>query len=474
MELILAAPRLGLALRTADEIEFREAVHDLLDENNDLLRTIYSFTDAASSSNDFKYDRKIEKIRQKLDEQECKLVCLDFVPPCDAIGDTAPRHRRGAVDPTQLRRYNAMTNWLANHLVDWNSFSCRSSQRQVMCSTIVRWLFWMTVLDWGYDLTSFCFFLCDGGVEREEAMSSLEVLLDDAKKTLKEAYLIIRREPHPNLKHRDPEFRLRPRGVRAGRGRYGGRLDNDHEPSSSPIEVITSSAGPCDHESTGLLLYITTKIEIRFAANGPPLSATLDTGASFSSIDRKLLLEHFPGVRIKRLPKPFDGSGVGGSMKYSHYAIVDIFISAQIDGKDVLAKLKHSIEVADDFRPGMLFGEDIIKHHGMIIDAVRNEIIITGCRDAKAGFTTPVSQIVQRRSRGKQKSKTLGGPRHVTTSDLAGQGRRRTTEGQPDFQDYDMKTTTLATRIKEMRADLDRIEGENEHRARCARLGRLA
>ena len=328
---------------------------------------------------------------RKLGDLEYKLVLAKFVPTNGTVGELVCRTDSHMTDSVQTRLYNARTTWLSTRLADWDDFPCHSAQRLMMCTIMARWLFWMTVLGWGHDVNHFCESISQSAAERERASRNLEKLVFETKVTLLEAYSILRLHQPPQLLE-DPNIPVshdHPPLGKASRNKPKPKTTNDHDhaPARQEVEIIGSSAPRIHVEITRSALWIVPQISIQLTKGGPELRATLDTGAAMSVIDRSLLAMYYPQAAIKKWPHPSQPHEAGGLAEMAEYAILNLFIPAKVNGKSMAAKITQHFNVVNDPVVAVIVGFDIIKHNGIVIDTVQNEVLLTRCANAKAPLT---------------------------------------------------------------------------------------
>ncbi|KAK5126976.1 hypothetical protein LTR85_008334 [Meristemomyces frigidus] len=399
MESTHPASRLALALRFAAEQDFRDAVIDILANNSALGEKI---KELHTSAGEVMQDRPSTRVKGLIEDLD-KLERILTLAPNGGVEREA----------REQQAVKSMMHWLADQLVPDDVNTARmSGQKQILFRMVARSLFWRSVLGGYSGRMRFCSILSGEG--QQTLRKDLPQLLARAKDATIQALEALKVSPDINALVSPGGGRKR--GCR-GRGRQGRRADDasadqDRVTADPVLELIRSSAHIDTIEETGVVTGLDPEIEIRLTPSGPRANVWLDTGCQVTTVTREFLLYMNPTTRITRLPRPSLTRGVvpNAYCLKSHFAKIELYIEATLDGKAVTACIPHEVMIAENYNCDMLLGMDLIKKHSMVVDTARDKLIIKSCRDAEVPLIVSVfhqSQVVDDPRAEKRRMKKL-------------------------------------------------------------------
>ncbi|KAK3724863.1 hypothetical protein LTR37_000911 [Vermiconidia calcicola] len=273
---------------------------------------------------------------------------------------------------------DATFEWLCSQMCEVEILRPKSAAAVGAFRTLVEWLFWMTVFDW----------------DKAPRGAWMDEVLDDAGRKTFERDLytaaILMIDAYRSLTIPLPK-KLE-------------RLSKKLE----LIVVVRSVVPPMTSREHGMIQTVNSEIAIQFSSHGPPVLVCLDSGATTSSIDEAFLLAHFPDAVIENLPMPFENFGIGnGRVLNEKFAVLDIYIPAEIDGQSQLAHVRHEFGVRPDKGVPMLIGQDFITRQGSTLNQREGKVYIAACQNAKVDWVMSKGSISQRpNSRGQESHRT--------------------------------------------------------------------
>ena len=372
--------KLGLALVTGDEAAFRNVVEQLLQEDDSIVDAINNFVDNASELRDAKFPRQAQENLRALENCEYKLVRWKFANVRGPNGGIIEDEDDPMKDSTETRLYNSFTSWLTSRLLDGESIDCDSVLGTMICTTLLRWGFWMILLDGGETANAFCQLLSDNVVEREKVAAKLQLLLAKTEPILIEAHRALKL----HLQGGNHASNAKTQKRRAQRARQKANRQQVKEKADEPnaIEIIRSTA-PLNHVGvSGSILVLTPKIVVRMSDTD--LTAVLDTGTTVSTIERNLFLQHCPSAQIRTSKHPVNPYGGQGFTMAEAYADVDVFIPALAHGRVVMAQIPQRFRVVEHAHGTIVLGFDFIMHNGIAINTSNRTVSIAACQNAEA------------------------------------------------------------------------------------------
>ena len=148
---------------------------------------------------------------------------------------------------------------------------------------------------------------------------------------------------------------------------------------SSATDVPAEGYAFCEHRFvTAVVLFILT---------GQGYKLCFDTGCTMSLIDRKFLLEVFPGVVLKKMATPMTMRGIGLNM---HDASEYVRLQMYLPGKNGhgTALIEREFHVVDNLTAKALVGIDIIKPEGIVIDPAKGLMTVCSCKNLEVAITS--------------------------------------------------------------------------------------
>ena len=153
-------------------------------------------------------------------------------------------------------------------------------------------------------------------------------------------------------------------------------------------EVILSNTDSASDIGTGYGFrgWTYAKAEVTLSPTGQPETGCLDTGAGVTLSDRDFYKRQNPNGTIRTMATPLKVRGLGTHRhESSEYAICDIHLKGEKDGKPVTSVLRREVHLVDNLKANMLIGNDVIGSEGIVIDPVKKQAFITS-----TGATIPV------------------------------------------------------------------------------------
>ena len=153
-------------------------------------------------------------------------------------------------------------------------------------------------------------------------------------------------------------------------------------------EVILSNTDSASDIGTGYGFrgWTYAKTEVALSPTGQPKIGCLDIEAGMTLSDRDFYKKQNPNDTIRTMATPLKVRGLGTHRhESSEYAICDIHLKGEKDGKPVTSVLRREIHLVDNLKANMLIGNDIIGSEGIVIDPVKKQAFITS-----TGATIPI------------------------------------------------------------------------------------
>ncbi|KAK5126975.1 hypothetical protein LTR85_008333 [Meristemomyces frigidus] len=170
-------------------------------------------------------------------------------------------------------------------------------------------------------------------------------------------------------------------------------VDSNLEAFASALEPGFGSKAEVQGGLFGYHLYIV----VDFTPDGEGYSVILDSGCTHSTVSLDFLGRKRPDARIRQFQRPSLMGGVYGNSVVKDYAIVDVYVRAEhpVSGKTVMAKITREFQVQSRASERMLIGQDIIKHHGFVIDNEQDIVVIGSCEGVRAQILSQPCSLLQ-------------------------------------------------------------------------------
>jgi hypothetical protein len=138
------------------------------------------------------------------------------------------------------------------------------------------------------------------------------------------------------------------------------------------------------------------QVQVRLNLERPKRPVIYDTGCSITLIDRSIIADEAEGVLIKQLKDPIIVRGLSTQRHPSlEYVLIDMYIKAAKDGKDVIVHIRWEMRVVDGLTPGILIGMDIIMPELIGFDPTNSILTF----NKHGGATAKVTCVAPRRPR---------------------------------------------------------------------------
>ncbi|KAK4545613.1 hypothetical protein LTR36_002566 [Oleoguttula mirabilis] len=383
---------LCLALKLADERDFRNAVTDILANDSSICAKIDILHAEAEHREHAVPKKQTTQLTSDLERLEGMLLDLSFAT---AIADEDGLLQAPLPAADTARTTSGMRDWLANQFVTIDSKMCLMDL--MLFSATARWLFWRRLLSRFGDRKHFCAVLCDEDADMAQAKGALHELLEHAKGRLDEALMLM---GLPRDSHLFPvKEAVRKRASRGGRRRKGksGILEEVIEPEPE-IEVIRPATPATKLRVVGSVTGFTPEVEISLTRDGPHARAIIDTGCESTAIDMDFLRYLDPQANLQRLPRPMISSGVVSKayQLQQHYTMLDICMDARIFGPEerlVRLQIAHEVMVVEDSSFDMLIGMDFMLTHDISLHP--SSMVVKSCDNAIVQVMNEVNSFSQ-------------------------------------------------------------------------------
>jgi hypothetical protein len=200
---------------------------------------------------------------------------------------------------------------------------------------------------------------------------------------------------------------------------------------------------------------------VKFHPQGKQTYIIPDNGTSTTIAEHAFLLEYLPDINIRTFPQAMTASGVTGDYVVKEWAFVNMYLIA-VDprsGEEILAQISHQVEVMDDMKSGsveghfneaaMLLGLDVMRMHGMVLDAGRGRLVIRGCEDAEVTLRVWKYSHDQQVGEGRKRGYSVVQEDPDTWRSGIARGSKSVVEDESNAEDT------------EARMDLDDVDGDD-------------